>query len=233
MRTTVKIGAASVVALLVSGCGLFTGHQSARSDVNRETEMAAQEAIADINLDVGRENLREGNLAAAARYLTQARNHPATRAQASNALGVVYVRLGRLDVAERYFQDAVEADPANARYMTNLARLERDVSFAALRAGQSVDDRPAMASVEPVVPAAAEAELAPPQKASSRVEVSAPGVIHINTADVGQRAPQIQVVERRQVVQEIAQLEEGDAGTSEESAASQVKVVSYPIRIEM
>jgi hypothetical protein len=43
---------------------------------------------------------------------------------------VAYAKLGRLDLAERYFQAAILSDPDNTRYAANLLRLQRQVMLA-------------------------------------------------------------------------------------------------------
>jgi Flp pilus assembly protein TadD len=79
----------------------------------------------------GRSHLAEGNLAAAAELLRQAKRFPETKADATNGLGVVYARLKRFDVAARYFREATELEPANRRFAANLQRLEGTTRLAA------------------------------------------------------------------------------------------------------
>jgi|GEM_PF-1466696 len=233
MKSISKIGLLAATGVLLSGCSLFTGDRHASFGSTPEAELATAETVADIQLEVGRENLADGNLAAAARYLRGARSHPKTRAAATNALGVVYIRLGRLDVAQRYFSEAVELEPDNARFVTNLARIERDVSFARLRAEDvaSPSEAPSALAVAPVEPTNVEQE--------RPVEVrSSADVIHIRTAEVEHRAPnQMQVVSRRPVVQVARNDAEQEAEPAEAERSveprevTRAKVIDYPVRI--
>lgn len=233
MKTIVKFGLAAATGVLLSGCSLFNGGHQARLGSNLEAELATAETVADIQLEVGRENLANGNLATAARYLREARAHPNTRAAATNALGVVYIRLGRIDVAQRYFAEAVDLEPDNARFLTNLARIERDISFARLRAddARGHDGAETLFAVAPVEPVAA------PNEQSEEVRSSA-NVIHIRTAEIGDHAPaRMQVVSRTPVVQmtrnEAAPEAEPAQDEPEEApnTGTQAKVVDYPVRI--
>lgn len=69
-------------------------------------------------------------------------------APAFNGLGVAYARLGRADLAYRFFTQASTADPANPLYARNLATLTQSAVFtlAALRPQAA---RPLVAPVPP------------------------------------------------------------------------------------
>jgi tetratricopeptide (TPR) repeat protein len=235
MNAAFKIGLACTGGLLLSGCGILGigGHHSAGLELDRQTELATAEAVAEIHLDVGRENLREGNLATAARYLREAQLHPTTRAEATNALGVVYIRLGRLDVAQRYFADAVELEPENARYMTNLARIERDVSFAELRAMDRSQEATQVAESTPAIPAIAAPVDAGPVEVARANRVRQPSVIHITTTASEHAAPNMQLVERRPVIQVVDRSAAEPQAENSYTKVSQAKIVEYPIRIEL
>jgi tetratricopeptide (TPR) repeat protein len=56
-------------------------------------------------------------------------------APAVNGLGVAYARLGRFDLAQRYFQQAMASDPTNTKYADNLAKLMRSPTLAMRRDG--------------------------------------------------------------------------------------------------
>ncbi|MEL1251010.1 tetratricopeptide repeat protein [Aurantiacibacter gilvus] len=237
MKKAIKLGVVGAVGLTLSGCGVFGGGHTVRADVQQQMELATQEAVAEINLDVGRENLRNGNLAAAARYLTEAREHPLTRAEATNALGVVYARLQRLDVARRYFAEALEADPQNALYSTNLARLERDVSFAMQRRADNAAREPVVAAVEvepePVPAPRPQSPVWVEQQASARLEIATPGVIQVRTSEGTRQRPEIQVFAAGGIVQEIARADVDDDEQEQPSAVTGPRVIEYPIRREL
>ncbi|MEP6867712.1 MAG: hypothetical protein ABJA20_04285 [Novosphingobium sp.] len=45
-------------------------------------------------------------------------------------MGVAYARLGRYDLAERFFAQAMSVDPENVRYAENMVRLKRSTELA-------------------------------------------------------------------------------------------------------
>ncbi len=231
MRTLHRTGIVAAAGLLLSGCSLFGGHHATAMNGGQDAEMATAEAIAEIQLEVGRENLADGNLATATRYLQGARMHPATRADATNALGVVYVRLGRLDVAQRYFLEALEVEPENARFATNLARLEGDVSFARMRASDPVEDAVSEEALASLLTAAV------PDLPEVRVEAESnrqPHVIHIQTAEnVENGPPRMEVYARRPVVQVVDREQAQDERPDTERGFSRAKIIDYPVRIEI
>ena len=86
---------------------------------------APQYAIGQGDLDEGRAMLRAGSIGNALAPLHRAALNPETSGEALNALGVAYVKLGRADLAERYFIAATRVDGGNERYTANLARFYR------------------------------------------------------------------------------------------------------------
>ncbi|MBV7265852.1 tetratricopeptide repeat protein [Erythrobacter ani] len=107
----------------------------------------------------GKRDLIAGRLGKAANAFRQASRHAATAAEASNGLAITYDRLGRSDLAERYFLQAVSFDPANDRFQRNLARFEGKQTRVktARRSGAAPElaastDTPARTSVQPARP---------------------------------------------------------------------------------
>ena len=82
---------------------------------------------------MGKRALADGQYGAAVAALRLARLDPGCAAEATNGLGVAYAQLGRDDLAERYFREAVAMDPQDRRFTANLARFEqaRAVQLAA------------------------------------------------------------------------------------------------------
>lgn len=139
-------------------------------------------------LEEGRAFLRSGELSAAVASFRIAQLDRATRADASNGLGVAYAKLGRLDLAERYFQAAILSDPQNTRFAANLLRLQQEVMLA--RRGNTA---------EPVAVASVEAAPAPQPVPVSQallgasVERVSRGEVFVSTRpDLG-NAPAIEV----------------------------------------
>jgi tetratricopeptide (TPR) repeat protein len=121
-------------------------------------------------LEEGTAFLRAGELSAAVASFRIAQLDRATRADASNGLGVAYAKLGRLDLAERYFQAAILSDPDNTRYAANLLRLQQQVMLAR-RSGAGEDLAAVGAAPEPQARPASEALLAGTVDRVSRGEV--------------------------------------------------------------
>lgn len=121
--------------LAVAGTAILAGCGSPLSRV-RLTGAQTQELTAvPINSDLaaGRRALADGQFGAAVAALRLARLDLACAAEATNGLGVAYAQLGRADLAERYFREAVAMDPQDRRFTANLARFEqaRAVQLAA------------------------------------------------------------------------------------------------------
>ncbi|NTZ41947.1 hypothetical protein G7A66_02330 [Altererythrobacter sp. SALINAS58] len=72
------------------------------------------------DLEDGKANLRAGHIGSAIPQLQLAALNPDTAGEAFNALGVAYARLGRGDLAERFFNAAVMREPSSTRFTTNL-----------------------------------------------------------------------------------------------------------------
>jgi tetratricopeptide (TPR) repeat protein len=103
---------------------MFKGKRPA---AEQRIELAGNTAGA---LEEGRAQLREGNISAAVASFRIALLDASSRAEASNGLGVAYARLGRHDLADRYFQGAISAEPENSKYVANLLRLQQQVMLA-------------------------------------------------------------------------------------------------------
>lgn len=112
----------ALVALATSlgGCQSFVQ----AFDFSRQSS-APQYAIGPADLEEGRAQLRAGNPGNAIAPLHRAALDPELRGEALNALGVAYAKLGRADLAERYFVSATRVDAGNERFAANLDRFYR------------------------------------------------------------------------------------------------------------
>jgi len=126
MRSLPKILVLAIAMTALSGCQSFplTSWMFKRSD--RGAPVTAPND-GSRSLAEGRAALEDGKLVAAIGPLRAALLDPATRAPASNALGVAYAQLGREDLAEQYFKSAIAADPSDNRFVANLLRLQHTV----------------------------------------------------------------------------------------------------------
>lgn len=130
------IGVVAMIAML-GACkagpfGLWGGKVSSAD--RPLTEMGQPAAM--LTLAEGKAQLRDGNLSAAVASFQIARMDAHTAAEANNGLGVAYAKLGRMDLADRYFRVAILLDPADQRFASNLLRLQRDTMLASRRADE-------------------------------------------------------------------------------------------------
>ncbi len=121
--------AVAVLAVPLGACHSFLGIHFTRSTHTAERNRLAV-AAATAATDAGRQRLADGQVGQAIESFQTALAGGEPVAPALNGLGVAYARLGRGDLAERYFQEAMAADPAEQRYADNLTRLLRSPSFA-------------------------------------------------------------------------------------------------------
>ena len=131
MKFASKFALALTVGVSLTGCQAIFGPRTAHV----ESADAAQIAAADANpaLDLGRQLLKAGRIAQAIGLLRVAQRDPSSMAEASNALGVAYAKLGRHDLADRYFRMALSLEPGDARFAANMLRLQHDYDLALRR----------------------------------------------------------------------------------------------------
>ena len=120
-------------SLLVAGCQA-TGTKFARlNDSIKVPEAMPRLQRTEGQLAAGREALGQRNFTAAITAFRAASLEPALKPAAQNGLGVAFAGIGRDDLAELHFRNAISLEPANLRYEENLARLYR-VQLAAAKA---------------------------------------------------------------------------------------------------
>lgn len=184
-------------------------------------------------LDEGRAQLRDSNLSAAAALLRVAQQDPALRAEASNALGVTYARLGRDDLAERYFRAAIDIAPSDQRFAANLLRLQaqglsippksRDVQLV------STVERPSAGNA--TKPALTEMTIA----AANPVE-STRGFTFIHTrTDTGSKPPVLvaMTTDDKATTSKVRQDTAAVESTANEVSAKPASKSIYPVRIDL
>ncbi len=122
----------SALACLVSlgGCQFLGQLNLARSGSEKQQKAApAQRAVAS-SLAEGRDHLRANRNGMAIESFNLALVRGEDPAAAFNGLGVAYARVGRNDLAYRFFKKANASDPDNPIYASNLIRLVDQPSFA-------------------------------------------------------------------------------------------------------
>lgn len=131
MKRDARIMPLMVAALAITGCqspllkGLGLSKSSAQSS-------AFSRADADglLALEEGRVYLMQGQIAAAVASFRIAQLDPVAAPDAKNGLGVAYAKIGRNDLADRYFREALALRPGDDRFAANILRLQRDVMLA-------------------------------------------------------------------------------------------------------
>ncbi len=113
--------------LAVAGTAILAGCGSPLTRVRLTGAPTEELTAVPVNSDLaaGKRALADGQYGAAVAALRLARLDPACTAEATNGLGVAYAQLGRNDLAERYFREAVAMDPQDRRFAANLARFEQ------------------------------------------------------------------------------------------------------------
>ncbi|MCA0910389.1 hypothetical protein [Qipengyuania gaetbuli] len=109
--------AALAVVMPLSGCQSFLS----AFDLGKHSR-ASQPVFGEADLEEGRRLLAEGQIGNALPALQRAALNRETAPEAANALGVAYARLGRGDLAERYFRAAVTLAPEETKFAANLDR---------------------------------------------------------------------------------------------------------------
>lgn len=89
----------------------------------------------DVFSEAGRKALAAGAFGTAIEEFSRALAHGENRAVAINGLGVAYAKIGRADLAHRYFSEAVIIEPDNPSYAANLNRLISSPAFAMRNSG--------------------------------------------------------------------------------------------------
>ena len=214
-----------IVALaptLLAGCQSLFGQQ-AKLEV-RPAGAPVDAASAAIALEEGRQHLLRGAPASAIVALRSATLDPGTAAPAHNGLGVAYAMLGRGDLAERYFQRAVEQDPADPRFAANLARFyaSREAMLARAEAARAA-----------AVVAVAEPVEAPPVQ---RMVQAGPSVVRIDLptpAEAMTRVSRQEVVIRTRAPQPAVATADVRRRNPRYSAAPTKPARTYPVRIEL
>lgn len=142
--------AASCVALL-GGCQIMGPRKVARAEPVAGAEAAPAGAVVAVWTAAGRTHLQaqRNGLAIEAFNRAIAQGEPA--APALNGLGVAYSRIGRADVAYRFFSQAVRAEPENPVFARNLVRLTNSPDFTLARMQAALPRAAARPAAAPAV----------------------------------------------------------------------------------
>jgi tetratricopeptide (TPR) repeat protein len=188
MTRLLRVSATLLVTVALSGCASIFGHGFADRSSSRAAPV--QIDVGNIQLAAARQAMDAGMTAEAIDLFRAAQADPQTMPAASNGLGVAYARLGRFDLADRYFRMAMALDPANQRYAANMLRMQGDYALAQAREAEATRLAQAEKPVE-----AAPVEVAVAERPGALERVSR-GEVHIRTAPVAASRPTAVVASR-------------------------------------
>lgn len=216
-------------AFALSGCGAISsifGSHSARMPEVRVPAADAESAIVQATQE-GRNHLDKGQTGLAIESFQRALSLGAPTPDALNGMGVAFARLGRYEVAHRFFEDARALDPSNERYAANLARLNRSPAFAMRHEADMVAAVTEAAAREEKAAAAAVASAKPRPGQLTRVSKHE---FKINTA-TPTKAPLIKNAGSDSRFKPVVRIEFGKPGSLAASASGKA-VVSNPHLVE-
>ncbi|MCB2051090.1 MAG: tetratricopeptide repeat protein [Novosphingobium sp.] len=131
MKRTIALVALALAAPGLSACNALFGSNGSSSGRLSSADVDLADYFAD-RIAMGRTLMDRQRYGAALVAFRQARYHPDYAGDAYNGMAVAYVKLGRADLAERFFLEASRADPGNPRYMANLSHLRADMAQMAV-----------------------------------------------------------------------------------------------------
>ncbi|WP_394727335.1 tetratricopeptide repeat protein [Altererythrobacter sp. GH1-8] len=120
MKTAYRITTVVLAATALSGCQSISNFFSFKQ-TRAEQPVATAAVFGSEELEKGRAALSAGYPARAIELFRLAALNEEVAADAFNGMAVAYARLGRADLAERYFKTAMTIDSSNPRYAANLA----------------------------------------------------------------------------------------------------------------
>ena len=122
MRNLTRIATCVLAATALSGCQSFLSALDLDGEKVQRADAGTGQVFGADELEKGRMALKAGYAANAIDQFRLAALNEETAPDAFNGLGVAYARLGRADLAERYFKMALTLDSANPKFAANLDR---------------------------------------------------------------------------------------------------------------
>ena len=122
MKNSIRIATCVAAAVTLSGCQSFVSALGFGPRDHERRAEATTPVFGNSELERGRAALKAGYPGnAIAQFRLAALNEKAAP-DAFNGMAVAYAKLGRADLAERYFKMAVSLDSANPKFAANLQR---------------------------------------------------------------------------------------------------------------
>ena len=185
-----KCALAGCTTFLVAGCA----SQQSIAPQYRLSAPSAQVAEGSSMLQRGRAQLDAGlDALAIESFRTEIRFDP-DNVDAYNGLGVAYGRIGRNDLAQRYFEIALAKDPMNVKVQANLAKLPGNEAIELRQAS-------ALPPPEPVEPVAitADAAILTEERSVASIELPALAELPVPIAQL-EAAPSVEILSKRGVL---------------------------------
>ncbi len=123
---------------MMAGC---TSHQKLAVEYRLSNAAQSVELKVDDLLETGKVQLGTGQNAMALDSFRGAIRQSHDNAEAYNGLAIAYDRIGREDLAQRYFETAMAKAPQDRRYRNNLARLFTNTGRVQLAAALTSSDQ--------------------------------------------------------------------------------------------
>lgn len=136
----------ALAALSLSGCNWFSGKSRTLQADGWIKRQPDQIQYGRDQLAEGRKALDRGDDLAAIIAFSNVQRIAQFAADAHNGMAIGYARVGRPDLAERYFRQAVLEAPDEPRFLNNLAMLHRSQQGAATKALASTGITPSSAA---------------------------------------------------------------------------------------
>lgn len=121
MKNAIKVLICTTAAFGLTGCQSFLADLGLAKRGASDASIAQEEGTS--RLALGRSALKAGAPGTAIHHFERAIFDPADAPEAYNGMGVAYARLGREDLAERFFNAALMLRPNDTRIARNLERL--------------------------------------------------------------------------------------------------------------
>lgn len=211
-------------ALVLSGCqSLFAGRNN--SQFAASIKPSGPMTQPDEQLAKGRQALDEGQFGSAITAFSSLRHDSDRAGDAFNGMAIAYANLGRPDLAERFFRQAIAVAPGDRRFHHNLARFYSNFPESGYRIafGQQADPK----ASETLRPEGFNGEsrvlAGNGQRPAIRIDVAGQSLVRVSAREVGIRTrPEPAPVARAKL------------STNSQNLANGRRLnPNYPVRVQM
>lgn len=130
MRNATKLILVLALSVPLGGCKSVLGLSLFPRSTGQPVRLGNIDQFVAPATRAGRTELDAGRPGEAIEKFRKALGEGEPIAPALNGMAVAYARIGRTDLARRYFEEAVAADPLDARYQANLSAFENRLAAA-------------------------------------------------------------------------------------------------------